>query len=82
MIQMTLYKKAGAYSYSLVADADAVPSGLIRLVADDGKWLTNGVDTVTAIDVVSADGWTEVDAPPEPADTDPEQVIAEMEAVL
>lgn len=80
MIQMTLYKKAGAYSYSLVQDADAVPSGLIRLVADDGKWLTNGVDTVSAIDVVSADGWTEVDAPP--ADTDPESIIAEMEGLL
>ena len=82
MIQMTLYKKAGAYSYSLVQDAGAIPSGLIRLVADDGKWLTNGVDTVSAIDVVSADGWTEVDAPPEPTDTDPKQVIAEMEGLI
>ena len=80
MIQMTLYKKQGAYSYSLVQDADAVPSGLIRLVADDGKWLTNGVDTVSAIDVVSADGWTEVDAPPEEAD--PESIIAEMEGLI
>lgn len=80
MIQMTLYKKQGAYSYSPVQDADAIPSGLIRLVADEGKWLTNGVDTVSAIDVVSADGWTEIDAPPEPAD--PEQVIEELEKLI
>ena len=40
--------------------------GTIKLlqyyVADDGKVLSNGADVACAIPIVSADGWTEVDA--------------------
>jgi hypothetical protein len=51
-------------------------------VPDEGKWLTNGTDMVSAIDIVAADAglWTEVDAPPEPQD--PEAVITELEGYL
>ena len=55
--------------------------------ADDGKWLVKG-ESYSDTDVYlgihdSASNWVEQDSPPpEPADTDPEQVIAEMEAVL
>lgn len=39
----------------------------IRLTADPGKALTNGGETVwNCIDVLSADGWAEIDAPEEP----------------
>jgi hypothetical protein len=83
MKQMILYKKAGAYSYSPINDGGE-PSGLVRLIPDEGMALTNGVDTVSAIDVRSEDipKWSEVIAPPEPIDTDPEAVIAEMEGLL
>lgn len=36
---------------------------LLRLIADDGKTLTNGEITTPCIDVESADGWREIDAP-------------------
>ena len=34
-----------------------------RLIASDGKLLTNGTTETYCIDVDSADGWTEIDAP-------------------
>ena len=36
---------------------------MVRLVADEGKALTDGTNTTTCIDVSSAEGWTEIDAP-------------------
>lgn len=33
-----------------------------RLVADEGKTLTDGTNTADCVDVESVDGWTEVDA--------------------
>ena len=55
--------------------------GAIKLlqyyVADDGKVLSNGTDVACAIPIVSADGWTEVDAvTDEPiSDTEALQII-------
>ena len=34
-----------------------------RLIADDGKILTDGTTETFCIDVDSAEGWTEIDAP-------------------
>ena len=34
-----------------------------RLIADEGKTLTNGEITTPCIDVESVDGWREIDAP-------------------
>ena len=51
----------------------------IRLYADEGKALTNdGGETVwNCIDVLSADGWTEIDAPePEKEPTEEEKAEA------
>lgn len=36
---------------------------MVRLVADEGKTLTDGTNTTTCTDVSSAEGWTEIDAP-------------------
>lgn len=36
---------------------------MVRLVADEGKALTDGTNTTMCIDVSSAEGWTEIDAP-------------------
>lgn len=51
----------------------------ILLTADDGKALTNDGETLfNCVEVVSADGWTEVDAPAtdEPiSDTEALQII-------
>ena len=36
---------------------------MVRLIADEGKALTDGTNTTTCSDVSSAEGWTEIDAP-------------------
>lgn len=36
---------------------------MVRLVADEGKALTDGTNITTCTDVSSAEGWTEIDAP-------------------
>ena len=36
---------------------------MVRLIADEGKTLTDGTNTTTCIDVSSIEGWTEIDAP-------------------
>ena len=36
---------------------------MVRLIADEGKALTDGTNTTMCIDVSSAEGWTEIDAP-------------------
>ena len=34
---------------------------MVRLVADEGKALTDGTNTTMCIDASSAEGWTEID---------------------
>jgi hypothetical protein len=33
---------------------------MVRLIADEGKALTNGIDVFSIIDVADADAWSEV----------------------
>ena len=43
---------------------DTAYTEMVRLVADEGKALTtDGINFTTCTDVLSADGWIEVDAP-------------------
>jgi hypothetical protein len=60
--------------------------GITIIRADEGKWLVKG-ESYSNTDVYlgihdSASNWVEQDFPPEPIDTDPEAVIAEMENLL
>lgn len=34
---------------------------MVRLVADDGKILTNGSEETSCLDIVNPDGWQEID---------------------
>lgn len=43
---------------------------VFRLIADEGKILTNGETETYCIDVNSPDGWTEIDAPIEEDETE------------
>ena len=36
---------------------------MVRLIADEGKILTDVTNTTTCTDVSSTEGWTEIDAP-------------------
>lgn len=48
-------------------------TSMVRLVADEGKLITNnGKDTYTVIDVESSDGWYEIDEPTKDVDTENE----------
>jgi len=75
---LTLYRGEG-YSYGLTGTE---PSGMVRLVADEGMALTDGTDFVSAIDIPPAEQglWSEVEAPPEPMTE--EQALAELEVLL
>ena len=53
-----------------VTDSPDKPDGVeyttrFRLIASDGKLLTDGTIETFCIDVDSADGWSEIDAPEE-----------------
>lgn len=50
----------------------------VRLIADEGKALTDGNVVTQCTDAGSADGWTEIDAPGEEA---PEVIAAVDEAI-
>lgn len=61
---------------------DGTETTFTRLFADEGKVLTNGTDFFNCVDVQSADGWSEIDAPAEDEETpeiDPE-LAAKAEA--
>ena len=48
-----------------VAISEEKPEGdytvVYRLVADEGKTLTNGIERVSCLDTDNLDGWTEID---------------------
>lgn len=61
-----------------VTTSREIPEGVeyitkYRLIADDGKVLSNGDVTVSCIDVDAIAGWTEID--------DPEQELSSEEAL-
>lgn len=67
MEQKTLYRynrPAGGITVSPIKPAGESQM-LIRLIADEGKILTNGTVETTCIDTDNAEGWTEIDAPVE-----------------
>lgn len=57
----------------------------VRIIADDGKALTNGETVTTCVDTDTAEGWWEIDAPPEetpeeiPEEEIPEEIPEEEE---
>lgn len=67
MQKITLYRYArhdgGITNSPVKPDCDYTVR--YRLIADDGKILTNGTDTTCCADVGSVDGWIEIDMEPE-----------------
>lgn len=73
----------GGITTSPVQPSDSTAYELrYRLIAGDGKALTDGVTITSCIDVSSPDGWTEIDDPGEAADEatadDYQAALAEM----
>ena len=72
------YKRAdGGYSVS-PNRPEGEDETRMRLIADDGKALTDGKVVTGCTDAESADGWTEIDAPGEDS---PEAIAAVDEAI-
>ena len=67
MIIKTLYRYQRDDGGTTVSPSkpDCEYTELLRLIADEGKALTNGSVTTSCIDVESAEGWTEIDEPEE-----------------
>ena len=70
-------REGGGYSVS-PNRPDGEYETRVRLIADEGKALTDGNVVTQCTDAESADGWTEIDAPGE--DT-PEAIAAVDEAI-
>ena len=74
MQTITLYRytrEDGGVTTSPIAPPDGTTYDLrYRLVADEGKALTDGVTVTTCTDVTSSDGWTEIDDPGEMSETE------------
>ena len=56
----------------------------MRLIADDGKTLTDGKVVTQCTDAESSDGWKEIDAPGDdaPGEDAPEVIAAVDEAIM
>lgn len=67
MQKITLYKftrKDGGKTVTPVKP-EGEYTELVRLIADEGKALTNAETVTPCIDTDTAEGWWEIDAPPE-----------------
>lgn len=76
MTIMTLYKGAGA-SVTTVYTEGRVESGYFRLIADEGRAITDGTRIVTVVDTDTPYDWTDCDA-----DTDDELTAEEALDIL
>ena len=65
IIQLYRYEEGGGVSISprMPAEGVSYTTEWKRLVADEGKVLTNGEAQVTVIDTTNPDEWSEEDAP-------------------
>ena len=67
MQAVILYRYAradGGITASPVAPTDGIAYDILyRLIADDGKVLTNGTITTACVDAASSTGWAEIDDP-------------------
>ena len=68
MTKMTLYT-GGGVSYSPQYADGRTESDYVRLVADDGKGITDGVNIVTVIDTNDPERWTNCELPEDAEET-------------
>ena len=74
MQTVTIYRYAradGGITASPVAPTDGIAYDIrYRLIADDGKVLTDGTSTTACVDAASPTGWAEIDDPGETSETE------------
>lgn len=72
---INLYRYArpdGGITVSPVKPENTECTEMYRLVADEGKALTDGVTVTGCTDVATTEGWIEIDAPEEETEEEPE----------
>lgn len=85
MQMITLYRYArpdGGVSTSPVKPDAADYTIKYRLIAEDGKALTDGATVTGCVDVESPDGWTEIDAPEDEGEMSDEEQYAQAGKIL
>lgn len=85
MQTITLYRYTrtdGGVSTSPVKPDTAEYSVKYRLIAEEGKALTDGTTVAGCVDVESPDGWTEIDAPNDWSEMSDEEQYAEAGKIL
>lgn len=80
VIPVYRYRRAdGGTNVSPIKPDDTEFTVLYRLVADDGKAITNGTRYTFCEDVESADGWSDAEIPAELLEDDEPDEIIEVE---
>lgn len=85
MQTITLYRYTrtdGGVSTSPVKPDTTEYTVKYRLIADDDKALTDGTTVAGCVDVDSADGWTEIDAPEDEGEMSDQEQYAQAGKIL
>lgn len=85
MQTITLYRYTrpdGGVSTSPVKPDTAYYTVKYRLIADDGRALTDGTIIAGCVDVDSPNGWTEIDAPDDESEMSEDAQYAEAGKIL
>lgn len=69
----------GSYSISPIQNEETDMPYMFRVIADEGKVLTDGIDTTPCTDTHTPEIYTETDAPPEPT---PEEELQDAKNAL
>lgn len=70
IITLYKYKRADGGTTISPVKPEGESTEMARLVADEGKALTNGETVTSCVDTDTPEGWTEIDEPDEPEGAD------------
>lgn len=69
IITLYKYKRADGGTTISPVKPEGEYTEMVRLVADEGKALTNGETVTSCVDTDTAEGWTEIDEPEDETNT-------------
>lgn len=75
-MRTTILYTGGGKTFSPVREEGMVESGYVRLIAEEGMGITDGVITATVIDTNDPKRWTDCEMPEEPeTDTNTDEAL-------
>lgn len=81
MKQIILYT-GGGVSLSPIPAEGRTLSKYVRLIADEGRAITNGEAVTTCVDTLTPEVWTDCDMPTDEEELTAEEALAELMEVL